>query len=65
MARDNHTGADKSTRGSMSTNPSQKTAPGYGKEEISYELAELGNLKPKAGKMTPNHREESQEEKSY
>jgi hypothetical protein len=43
----------------MAKNPSSK------KEEISLEMAELGNLKPKRGKMTPNQREKSEEEKSY
>jgi|GEM_PF-3351546 len=64
MARDNHTGAS-NNRGSLSKNPSQKTKPGYGKEEISMEMAELGNLKAKREPMTPNHRDESQEGKSY
>ena len=35
------------------------------KEEISLELAELGNLKPKHEPMTPNQREKSEREKSY
>lgn len=56
MARDNHTGAS-NNKGSMSV---QKN----GKEEISLELAELGNLKPLRQPMTPNQREQSQEEKS-
>jgi len=65
MARDNHTGASNNT-GSMSKNPTNlKTKPGGGKEEISMELAELGNLKAKHEPMTPNHRDESQEGKSY
>lgn len=35
-----------------------------GKEEISMELAELGNLKPKHEPMTPNNREKSESERS-
>lgn len=35
------------------------------KEEISMELAELGNLKPKHEPMTPNQREKSERDKSY
>jgi hypothetical protein len=58
LTRDNHQGAS-NNKGSMAKNPSSK------KEEISLELAELGNLKPKLGKMTPNRREKSEEEKSY
>lgn len=58
LARDNHQGSS-NNRGSMAKNPRSK------KEEISMELAELGNLKPKREPMTPNHREESQEERSY
>lgn len=34
-----------------------------GKEEISMELAELGNLHPKQEPMTPNQREKSEREK--
>ena len=35
------------------------------KEEISLELAELGNLTPKQEPMTPNQREKSESEKWY
>lgn len=35
------------------------------KEEISLELAELGNLKPKHEPMTQNDRQKSEREKSY
>lgn len=35
-----------------------------GKEEISMELAELGNLKPKQEPMTPNQRDKTEREKS-
>lgn len=57
MTRDNHIGAS-NNKGSLS-NPNQA------KEEISLELAELGNLKPKQEPMTPNQRKQSEEEKSY
>ncbi|MDN4606159.1 hypothetical protein [Sporosarcina highlanderae] len=33
------------------------------KEEISMELAELGNLQPKREPMTPNHRETAERDK--
>lgn len=58
MARDNQQGAH-SNRGSLDKTPSNK------KEEISLELAELGNLKPKHEPMTPNLRQKSEKEKSY
>lgn len=35
------------------------------KEEISLELAELGNLNPTHEPMTPNQREKSESEKTY
>lgn len=35
------------------------------KEEISLELAEIGNLNPKHEPMTPNQRKESEGEKTY
>ncbi|MFS0690162.1 hypothetical protein AB1K89_13095 [Sporosarcina sp. 179-K 8C2 HS] len=33
------------------------------REEISMELAELGNLQPNHEKMTPNHRETAERDK--
>lgn len=35
------------------------------KEEISLELAELGNLNPKQEPMTPNDRQKSESERTY
>ncbi|MEK3934670.1 hypothetical protein MKY41_05060 [Sporosarcina sp. FSL W7-1349] len=35
------------------------------KEEISMELAELNNLKPKREPMTPNQREKTERDKFY
>lgn len=65
MTRDNHQGAS-NNKGSMSRIPNQKAQPGNGKEEISLELAELGNLKPKHEPITQNNlRKKSEEEKSY
>lgn len=64
MTRDNHQGAS-NNKGSMSQIPNQKTQPGHGKEEISLELAELGNLKPKHEPMTQDQRKKSEEERSY
>ncbi|MEK4484334.1 hypothetical protein MHH81_01880 [Psychrobacillus sp. FSL H8-0484] len=59
MTNTNHHQGASNNKGSMAKNPTSK------KEEISLELAELGNLKPKQEPMTPNHREKSQREKSY
>lgn len=35
------------------------------REEISLELAEIGNMTPKQDPMTPNQREKSESEKWY
>lgn len=35
------------------------------KEEISLELAEIGNLNPKHEPMTPNQRQKGESEKTY
>lgn len=35
------------------------------KEEISLELAEIGNLNPKYEPMTPNQRKKGESEKTY
>lgn len=58
MKNGTHQGAS-NNRGSFAKNPSSK------KEEISLELAELGNLKPKRGSMSPNRRDVSERERSY
>lgn len=47
---------------------SSQTAKGKNnnmKEEISLELAEIGNLNPKHEPMTPNQRKKSEGEKTY
>lgn len=46
-----------------STTSRKKT--GKMKEEISLELAELGNLNPKQEPMTPNDRQKSESERTY
>ena len=46
-----------------STSSRKKT--GKMKEEISLELAELGNLNPKQEPMTPNDRQKSESERTY
>jgi len=43
----------------------QKLKENTMKEEISLELAELGNLNPKHEPMTKNYREKSESEKTY
>lgn len=43
----------------------QTIKQGKMKEEISLELAEIGNLAPKQEPMTPNQRKKSESEKMY
>lgn len=54
---------DKKRNENSATN-SQKKA-GKMKEEISLELAELGNLNPKHEPMTQNDRQKSESERTY
>ncbi|MBE1555585.1 hypothetical protein [Sporosarcina limicola] len=65
MGRDNHKGASNNSRSLPQTPKNQKIRPSDMKEEISLELAELGNLKPKHEPMTPNQRKKAESEKSY
>lgn len=54
------------TQASLLRTPTkQKGKVGGMKEEISLELAELGNLNPKHEPMTPNNRQKSESEKTY
>ncbi|MCZ2257806.1 hypothetical protein [Sporosarcina sp. G11-34] len=63
MGRDNHKGASNNSASLPQTPKNQKIKPGAMKEEISLELAELGNLKPKQEPMTQNQRDKSEREK--
>jgi hypothetical protein len=63
MGRDDHKGSSNNTASLPQTPKNQKIKPGNMREEISLELAELGNLKPKQEPMTPNQREKSEKEK--
>ncbi|WP_342514968.1 hypothetical protein MKY34_09740 [Sporosarcina sp. FSL K6-1522] len=65
MGRDNHQGASKNAASLPQTPKKQKIKAGAMKEEISMELAELGNLNPKHEPMTPNQRQKSESEKTY
>ncbi|MFC5588328.1 hypothetical protein ACFPRA_05500 [Sporosarcina soli] len=56
------------TQNQNSTNqnsPQKKRRNNEMKEEISMELAEIGNITPKQEPMTPNQREKSEAEKWY
>ncbi len=56
------------TQNQTSTNqnsPQKKRRNNEMKEEISTELAEIGNIAPKHEPMTPNQREKSEAEKWY
>ena len=59
MPKDTHRQGASNKKGSLAKNTKND------KEEISLELAELGNLLPKQEPMTPNQREKSEREKFY
>ena len=63
LGRDDHKGSGNNSASLPQTPKNQKIKPGNMKEEISLELAELGNLKPLREPMTPNQREKSEKEK--
>lgn len=64
MGRDDFRGSNNSA--SLPQTPkNQKIKPSKMKEEISLELAELGNLNPKHEPMTPNQRQKGESEKTY
>ncbi|MBD7908607.1 hypothetical protein [Sporosarcina gallistercoris] len=65
MNKDNRKGANSNFQTlSAAEEKSDKTVRKM-KEEISLELSELGNLKPKHEPMTPNQRDKSESERSY
>jgi hypothetical protein len=62
MGKDNQ----KENSNSLNSLPkNRKNNPNKMKEEISLELAELGNLTPRQEPMTPNQREKSESDKWY
>lgn len=65
MDKDKLNGAYKNSGSMQQTSNTVKTQPSQGREEISLELAEMGNLKPKHEPMTPNQRKKSETEKTY
>jgi len=65
MGRDNHQVGSNNSGSLPQTPKNQKIAPSKMKEEISLELAELGNLRPKHEPITPNQRQKSEKDKSY
>lgn len=65
MEKDNHKGASKSAGYLPQTPNNQNIKPTDTKEEISLELAELGNFNPKREPMSPNPRKKSEVEKTY
>ena len=64
MRKDNPKG-NTNKSASSPTSKQQKLKSNTMKEEISLELAELGNLNPKHEPMTKNNREKSESEKTY
>lgn len=65
MNKDKLNGAFKNSGSMQNTSQNLKTQSIQGREEISLELAEIGNLKPKHEPMTPNQRKKSEAEKTY
>ena len=65
MGRDIHKAVGKHAAALPQTPKKQKNKVGTMKEEISMELAEIGNLNPKHEPMTPNQRQKSESEKTY
>ena len=65
MDKDKLNGAFKNSGSMQQTSEKQNPQSSHGKEEISLELAEMGNLKPKHEPMTPNQRKKSEAEKTY
>ena len=52
-------------RNGVSNSQFKKAKAGQMKEEISMELAELGNMAPKQEKMTPDQRDIRERDKWY
>lgn len=65
MDKDKLNGAFKNSASMQQTSEKQMPKSDPGKEEISLELAEMGNLKPKHEPMTTNQRKKSEAEKTY
>ena len=65
MKKDNQKASSNNSTASPQILQKKKTNPGNMKEEISLELAEMGNLNPKHEPMTKNQREKSESEKTY
>lgn len=65
MGKDNQKGTVNKAASAPPTSKRQKTKSSTMKEEISLELAELGNLNPLHEPMTTNDRKKSESEKSY
>ncbi|TQR18698.1 hypothetical protein [Psychrobacillus vulpis] len=65
MGRESDKGADNHPNSlpQLQKNPNARSK--NAKEEISLELAELGNLMPKQEPMTPNQRRKNETEKRY
>lgn len=63
MGRDDHKGSSNNTESLPQTPKNEKIKPHQMKEEISMELAELGNMTAMAEPMTANHRELKERDK--
>ncbi len=65
MKKNNYNQTGNNSTTSSQIQKKQQPNSGNMKEEISLELAELGNLNPKHEPMTKNQREKSESEKTY
>lgn len=65
LGKDNQTNTRNESASVPSTSKQQKLKSSTMKEEISLELAELGNLNPKHEPMTQNDRQKSEKERTY
>ena len=65
MGRDDHKGSSKNAKSLPQTPKNQTIQPNKMKEEISMELAEIGNRTAKQEPMTPNKRKKTEKEKWY
>jgi len=65
LGRDDHKGSSNNSASLPQTPKNQKIKPSQMKEEISMELAELGNMKAMAEPMTRDRREIKERDKWY
>ena len=65
MGSEKHEGTCNNATSLPQATKKREIKPSNMREEISLELAEIGNLNPKYEPMTPNNRQKSESEKTY